>query len=446
LAQDTLRPCRKSQGECSHIAAHRETMAGTMRAEAPSFTPGVSSPGVSELEAVSFIPPPGLSINFDSADMEASLGASLLGDGPLMAKKVGGMGEGWLSSPVSTATPSPTMSAVSGMSSSPWTSPFLGPSGNSFQNSLGPSHAAFSLPEASMPPVVETDAFEFKLEGVEDLQKSVASLLAGLTLPPGLADGEGVAMDTGSTSAGTTTASQGSPPSTPPALDGCTHDTPMNSNPEDLFAEEEFAAESSCLAKPSEGEHADSQPAETIAEHGPALVVAVTPQVVFGHANTAASATADAALPLTQPQPVTTVMLKNVPRSYTREILAKRIDEAGFQGIFDFLYMPADFGKGGRACHATGHAVINFRTQEARERFEVAFHKVSGKKAFPGAGGAKVCDVSLAPAQGKDANVQKLQKSGLLMSLLAERPEWLPLLFDAEGAPETFSTDPAINS
>jgi len=135
----------------------------------------------------------------------------------------------------------------------------------------------------------------------------------------------------------------------------------------------------------------------------------------------------------------TTVTLQNIPKKCSRDQLTERLDEAGFHVDVDFVYVPVDLKS---RCNM-GSAIINFRTEAARARFAERFHEASAKEVFPGLGTARqVCEVSPAPVQGRDANVQKLQRSGLLMSLLASRPEWMPRLFDEEGAPVKFPEQP----
>lgn len=123
--------------------------------------------------------------------------------------------------------------------------------------------------------------------------------------------------------------------------------------------------------------------------------------------------------------------LSHLPRKLGRDQLAQRLREVGLQGDFDFLYMPMDLKN---RC-SVGHAVVNFRSEEACKRFTKAFNKVTVKHAFPGLNvtGGKACEVVPAPVQGRDANVRKLQQSVLLLSLLVERPEWLPQVYDEEG-------------
>merc|ERR1712032_1361780 len=41
----------------------------------------------------------------------------------------------------------------------------------------------------------------------------------------------------------------------------------------------------------------------------------------------------------------TTVSLRSVPRRYTREMVMELLDEHGFAGRYDFLYLPTDFNR-----------------------------------------------------------------------------------------------------
>jgi hypothetical protein len=55
-------------------------------------------------------------------------------------------------------------------------------------------------------------------------------------------------------------------------------------------------------------------------------------------------------------KPKTTMMLRNIPNSFTRAMLADTLDKAGFRGSYDFVYLPID--------HSTnigfGYAFVNF--------------------------------------------------------------------------------------
>jgi hypothetical protein len=129
----------------------------------------------------------------------------------------------------------------------------------------------------------------------------------------------------------------------------------------------------------------------------------------------------------------TTAQLGNLPvKSITHGKLAEALAKAGFAGDIDFLYLPVDL----KSRVAKGNAIINLRTETAYERFRKIFDKANARSVFAGISAlscSKVLTVTPAQLQGKEANVRKLQHSSLLMSLLGERPEWLPLLFNVDG-------------
>lgn len=132
----------------------------------------------------------------------------------------------------------------------------------------------------------------------------------------------------------------------------------------------------------------------------------------------------------TSPLPVgtTTAMLRNIPNKYTQVGLIERLNENGFCGQLDFIYLPIDFKN---KCNV-GYAFVNFRTAEACERFAIAYHHSNSRDMLPGYNSKKVCEVSAARFQGCEENVRRLQTSAV-MSELVSNPEWLPKLFDEEG-------------
>merc|ERR1712226_620452 len=66
----------------------------------------------------------------------------------------------------------------------------------------------------------------------------------------------------------------------------------------------------------------------------------------------------------------TTVMFRNVPYNCTRDELLAVLDAEGFQGKYDFVYLPADF----RTRSGFGYAFINFSLQQHAEDFQKTFH------------------------------------------------------------------------
>jgi hypothetical protein len=127
----------------------------------------------------------------------------------------------------------------------------------------------------------------------------------------------------------------------------------------------------------------------------------------------------------------TTVMLRNIPNKYTRQMLIDALHRPGFLGDIDYLYLPIDFAN---RCNV-GYCFCNFRTAEARSRFTLFFDGVPVQTCLPGFNSYKVAQVTRAKWQGREENVKRLRSGPELMSQLAQHPEWLPLLLDERGEP-----------
>merc|ERR1712226_570601 len=128
----------------------------------------------------------------------------------------------------------------------------------------------------------------------------------------------------------------------------------------------------------------------------------------------------------------TTVMLRNIPNKYTREMLIKQLSQEFF-GQFDFMYLPIDFKN---KCNV-GYCFINFRAPEACSKFVSQFHGVDVRKCLPGLNSKKVVEVTPARVQGLTENVRRLRNSPV-MNQLADHPEWMPLIFNEYGEEEPF--------
>lgn len=130
----------------------------------------------------------------------------------------------------------------------------------------------------------------------------------------------------------------------------------------------------------------------------------------------------------------TTVMLRNIPNKYTRQMLIDQLHRAGFVGDIDYLYLPTDFAN---RCNV-GYCFVNFRTSSARARFCSVFDSVAAQSCLPGFNSYKVCQVTRAKWQGREENVRRLRSGPELMAQLAAHPDWLPLLLDESGNKEPF--------
>jgi len=132
------------------------------------------------------------------------------------------------------------------------------------------------------------------------------------------------------------------------------------------------------------------------------------------------------------PVTFTTVMFRNIPNKYTREMLVKQLEQE-LKGHFDFVYLPIDFKN---QCNV-GYAFINFRSVEACDIFMKNFNGVEVRKCLPGLNSRKVTEVTPARVQGFEDNVQRLRNSPVMREL-AHHPEWMPLIFDANGVQMPF--------
>merc|ERR1719464_344706 len=56
----------------------------------------------------------------------------------------------------------------------------------------------------------------------------------------------------------------------------------------------------------------------------------------------------------------TTVMLRNLPNDYSRDDLLDLLNEQGFKGKYDFVYLPVDFKKNA----GLGYAFVNMEKHE----------------------------------------------------------------------------------
>lgn len=102
------------------------------------------------------------------------------------------------------------------------------------------------------------------------------------------------------------------------------------------------------------------------------------------------------------PKNTTSVMLRNIPNRYTPEELLHDIVQRGFEGSFDFFYLPTDF------CTKKnkGYAFVNLRSPSSAIQFRDAFHGCRLTRYIT----QKVLELSPAVTQGFDANVSKYLK------------------------------------
>jgi hypothetical protein len=74
----------------------------------------------------------------------------------------------------------------------------------------------------------------------------------------------------------------------------------------------------------------------------------------------------------------TTLMVRNLPNRYLQSDLLEELEEVGFGGTFDFLYVPMDTGRyrhhGARTTASNvGYAFVNFVEASLAEKFMAVF-------------------------------------------------------------------------
>ena len=117
----------------------------------------------------------------------------------------------------------------------------------------------------------------------------------------------------------------------------------------------------------------------------------------------------------------TTVMIRNIPNKYSQDFLLGLLEAAGLNGSFDFFYLPVDF----RNRCGLGYAFVNFVSFSAAVKAYKHFHNHRWDEFTGDFNSRKVCQVSYARVQGRDALVQHFKTAKFPSS----DPEFCPLVY-----------------
>jgi len=141
-------------------------------------------------------------------------------------------------------------------------------------------------------------------------------------------------------------------------------------------------------------------------------------------------------------EPPTTMMIRNVPGRYSHNDLMMDLQDLGFAGTYDFLYIPMDKGTGANV----GYAFINFvdhncarMCMESFEGYRFKRHQRSSKKA---------AIVSVAHLQGLEKNMQHYEKAAVNCSRdKRRRPVVLPNITSVlpSNVTSNVATNPHLN-
>eukprot|EP00439_Symbiodinium_sp_Y106_P084116 s109_g24.t3 len=118
-----------------------------------------------------------------------------------------------------------------------------------------------------------------------------------------------------------------------------------------------------------------------------------------------------------------TVMMRNVPNNYTREMLLSMLNNYGFSGKYDFVYLPHDFDRSANL----GYAFVNLVSDDpASEAVHAFWRKFDGFKRWT-LPSAKVCRVSWSgPHQGLAAHVERYRNSPSSSRMESASPSHAP--------------------
>ncbi|CAE7780100.1 ML5 [Symbiodinium sp. CCMP2592] len=126
------------------------------------------------------------------------------------------------------------------------------------------------------------------------------------------------------------------------------------------------------------------------------------------------------AKPTQLPECKTTVMLRNVPNDYTREMLLELLDSQGFAGRYNFAYLPCDFYRDANL----GYAFVNLVDRVAVDDIWAAFDGFASWS-LPT---TKVCQVRWSsPHQGFEAHVERYRNSPVMHRCVPD--EYKPVIF-----------------
>eukprot|EP00928_Gymnodinium_smaydae_P002961 TRINITY_DN11080_c0_g2_i1.p1 TRINITY_DN11080_c0_g2~~TRINITY_DN11080_c0_g2_i1.p1 ORF type:complete len:396 (-),score=44.92 TRINITY_DN11080_c0_g2_i1:300-1424(-) len=116
----------------------------------------------------------------------------------------------------------------------------------------------------------------------------------------------------------------------------------------------------------------------------------------------------------------TTVLLRNLPLSYKSSKLMRMIESEGFANMYDFIYVPINFG----THSSVGYAFVNLVDSSVAQRFREAFHGYSSWST----GSKNVCRALWATQhQGLQANIDHYRNSSVMSENVPN--EYKPRIF-----------------
>lgn len=123
-------------------------------------------------------------------------------------------------------------------------------------------------------------------------------------------------------------------------------------------------------------------------------------------------------------RPHTTMKIKALPDSLTRDMLVDTLNLNGFQRLFDFVYLPANYSTELNF----GYALINFQSLEIARQFKHSFDDFEAWP-VPAKAPAEVEDVEDKRHQGLDANIQTYRNGAAMHAVIPDI--FRPVVFES---------------
>jgi len=118
----------------------------------------------------------------------------------------------------------------------------------------------------------------------------------------------------------------------------------------------------------------------------------------------------------------TTLMFRNLPNDYTRDMFTKMLDDEGFSGQYDFIYVPIDF----RSRAGFGYAFVNMISSSAALLFISHFEGFCRWSVES----TKMAEITWSsPTQGLDAHVERYRSSPVMHEAVPDN--FKPAMFNA---------------
>jgi hypothetical protein len=102
----------------------------------------------------------------------------------------------------------------------------------------------------------------------------------------------------------------------------------------------------------------------------------------------------------------TTLVLQDIPRAYTRPMLEEMLDDEGYTGKYDFIYLPSDF----KCLQGNGYAFVNMISTELAEQAMIELDGFSDWKVASN----KSLRVGWSDVQGMEAHIEKFRNSPVM--------------------------------